>query len=330
MDNQESAPGDASDALPSEPPLNTSLIAVELDNSFTDTQHIRSDGWTSFKRKAFLNDLAERGSVTAACKTASMNARSAYQLRHRDPLFATAWQAALVFAHQRLADDVIDRSISGCVEQIYRDGAIVGERHRYDNKLSIAVLGRLDRQLERAEASDQAHLSALGQWEAFVDAVAEERTEQAETIIAPRASHCEVREVQDDFSSFSANHESNGEDDMNDEEDDDRVWIDDHTWRTNFPPPTGFRGHEDGEYGDDDYSRQCTPEEWAVLDARYPDDCARLGEHERKRLADEALRDSLFKSIADDFAAQGPTSLDDEQEAPGTQEPRGTAEVTPG
>ena len=296
------------------PPANSSLVATELDNSFTETRYFRSDGWTSFRRKAFLDDLAERGSVTAACRTAAINARSAYQLRHRDPLFATAWQAALVFAHQRLADDLMDRSISGCIEQIHRDGAIVGERHRHDNKLSIAVLGRLDRQLERAEVNEEAHLLALGQWDAFVDAVAEERTADAEAIIAPRSKQCEVREVSRDISPFSGNLDFDEDDCMDDEDDGARVWVDDHHWRTDFPPPEDFCGDEYGDYGDPDYSRRCTLEETAVLDARYPDDCTRPDGRERERIEDEALRDSMFKSIAEDFAAKGPGSLDDDDD----------------
>ena len=58
-----------------------------------------------------------------------------------------------------------------------------------------------------------------------------------------------------------------------------------------------------------------------MLDARYPDDCARPDERERERLDDEAERDSLFKSIAADFAAEGPGSLDDEDDAPESEDP---------
>ena len=305
---------DAPPAIPTPdaPAPATSLIAPELDNSFTDTARFRSDGWTSFARRTFLRDLAERASVTAACRKAQMSAQSAYALRNRDAVFASAWEGALVFAHQRLADDLLDRSISGCVDQIHKDGGIVGERHHYDNRLSIAVLARLDRRQERAELLDQPHLRAAANWEAFVDAVAEERTEDAEAIIAPPPlPEPQLHQLSDDFSPFP--EDFNLAD--NDDDEGPRIWISDHSWRTNYPPPADFRGYETGIYGDQDYSRQCTPEEWAVLDRRYPDECARPDDGELTRAGDEAGRDALFAELAEQFEAEGPTSLADEAAA---------------
>ena len=51
-------------------------------------------------------------------------------------------------ARQRLADELLARSLKGSAEQLLRDGAIVGERHHFDNKLAFAILRRLDRQAE--------------------------------------------------------------------------------------------------------------------------------------------------------------------------------------
>ena len=58
------------------------------------------------------------------------------------------------------------------------------------------------------------------------------------------------------------------------------------TWFTDFPPPAGFTGYESCDWGDPDeeYERECTPEERAVLDA----DAKRARDAERA--AEEALR----------------------------------------
>ena len=77
-----------------------------------------------------------------------------------------------------------------------------------------------------------------------------------------------------------------------------RVWIENHTWRTNFPPPGDFLGDEDGEYGDDDYHRQCTPEEWAALDRRFPDAFSNDGTTALED--DDAERDAWFAALADE------------------------------
>ena len=321
-------PDDSSSTPPPEAPAPaSSLVSVELENSFTETQRFRSDGWTSFARRTFLLDLAERGSITAACRKAKMSAQGAYALRNRDPLFDAAWEGALMLARQRLADDLLDRSISGCIDQIHKDGGVVGERHRYDNRLSMAVLARLDRRQDRAELLDQPHLRAVANWEAFVDAVAEERTEDAEAIIAPPPSpEPQLHQLSDDFSQFSEDM------DLADNDDDEgpRIWISDHSWRTNYPPPADFRGYETGIYGDQDYSRQCTPEEWAVLDRRYPDECARPDDGELSRASDEAGRDALFAELAEQFEAEGPTSLADEAAAFDQAEEQAEAPPLPG
>ena len=38
-------------------------------------------------------------------------------------------------------------------------------------------------------------------------------------------------------------------------------------WLTNFPPPPGFDGDEEGDFGDDDYWRELADDEQAALNA---------------------------------------------------------------
>lgn len=68
------------------------------------------------------------------------------------------------------------------------------------------------------------------------------------------------------------------------------VWYDEDTaeWQTNFPPPAGFDGMEEGLFGDPDY--------WRTLDSAEADAFAaqRAAEAEPLRIAGEAARRAFF------------------------------------
>ena len=195
----------------------------------------------------FIGTLAETGVVTFACRTCQMSAKSAYALRHRDPVFSKAWEAALDMARCRLADELLARSLKGSAEQLLRDGCIVGERHHYDNKLAFANLRRLDRQAElrstyRTPPAWEIPLPApavSGQWQNLLDALSEGREGDASSLLSP-AQH-------DQGNSQGNNPPVEGEE--GDELDDDepyvpkRVWQEylSGAWRTNFPPPARLR-----------------------------------------------------------------------------------------
>jgi hypothetical protein len=109
---------------------------------------IRRDGWTGEKMAIFCETLAETAVVAEACDEACMSISGAYAARRRDPILAAARDAALSIARERLADTLLARAMEGNVEQIYRDGELVGERHVLDNRLGLAILRRLDRLAE--------------------------------------------------------------------------------------------------------------------------------------------------------------------------------------
>lgn len=303
------------------PPLEPS---PNLDTVETETRHYRHDGWTPAARASFLDMLAKSGVVTDACRAVQRSSQAAYALRNRDPLFAAGWDAALSMARARLADDLFHRAINGTVDQIWKDGEVVAERHRHDNRLSIAVLNRLDARCDRAERIGEPALRVAANWEAYLAALGEDRIADAQAMLAPPPL-----EYDDDGAIFGQGSESmlihqlhqlrqgkalDEQEDFADEDDDDaRIWIEDHSWRTNFPPPDGFNGYENGIYGDEDYSRQCTPEERALLDVRYPD--AFVDEAEEQRQTDAAERDSYFAALAGALGQaepleEQPTSLD--------------------
>ncbi|WP_260581852.1 hypothetical protein [Sphingopyxis sp. PET50] len=58
--------------------------------------------------------------------------------------------------------------------------------------------------------------------------------------------------------------------------------------RTNFPPPAGFIGIEEGRFGDEDYERTLEPEEEEAFEAAIAEACAPL------RKAGEAARRAFF------------------------------------
>lgn len=67
-------------------------------------------------------------------------------------------------------------------------------------------------------------------------------------------------------------------------------WEEEDGWWTDYPPPPGFDGEEEGEYGDGDYRRALSPAEQAVIDAD-------VAEEDAEELARaEAQRDAYFGS----------------------------------
>ena len=135
----------------------------------------RADGWTPDRMRTFLHALAECGVVADAARAAGMSKQSAYAFRNsaRGRGFDAAWRTALLLARRRLGDELLSRALNGCVEVIMRDGEVWGERHRYDNRLSMAVLARLDRLAESASQFDEAPRRNVHEFEAFVDCVCE-------------------------------------------------------------------------------------------------------------------------------------------------------------
>lgn len=126
---------------------------------------LRHDGWTPEKEAIFFRTLAATGVVADACRACGMSRDAAYSRRNSAAgrAFALAWEAALLLARPAAADDVMSRARHGVIDKVYRNGELVAERHRHDNRLAMAVLTRLDRLVE-----------GLGEREPAVQAVAQE------------------------------------------------------------------------------------------------------------------------------------------------------------
>ena len=133
----------------------------------------RHDGWTPDRIRSFLGTLAQTGSVTVAAKAAGMAVQSAYRFRNRADgrLFHLAWEGALRLARPRLVDEALSRAIHGCVELIVRDGKVWGERHRFDNRLLMSVIGRLDLKAVQSDRENENARIVAEEFDQFVDIV---------------------------------------------------------------------------------------------------------------------------------------------------------------
>ena len=153
------------------------VAATPFDGVILPDSRNRLAGWSADRQRLFLATLAETGSVHLASDAARLAARSAYRLRTRSPAFAAAWDTALQLSVGRLSAIVFDRAINGRVEQVYRDGELVGEKRVPSDKLLTWLLARLDPKRfalpweQRGDADPQAGAVAAfpGQLDALSD-----------------------------------------------------------------------------------------------------------------------------------------------------------------
>ncbi len=103
----------------------------------------RKDGWSPDKQRAFIEALADSGSVATAAQRVDMSESSAYRLR-RAPgaeAFDRAWSAAIDAASKKLLDAAFERALVGTDEPVFdRDGNRVGRRLRQSDRLLMFLL----------------------------------------------------------------------------------------------------------------------------------------------------------------------------------------------
>lgn len=103
----------------------------------------RKDGWSPDKQRAFIEALADCGSVATAAQQVGMSESSAYRLR-RSPgaeAFDRAWSAAIDAASKKLLDAAFERALVGSDEPVFdREGRRVGRRLRQSDRLLMFLL----------------------------------------------------------------------------------------------------------------------------------------------------------------------------------------------
>jgi hypothetical protein len=115
----------------------------------------RHEGWTPDKQHTFLEAVSEGHTVLQACEIVGLSKQSAYALRNsaRGASFALGWEAAVLKSRDALADELMERAFHGTRDTVTADDdRRIVTRHRHDNRLALAMLGRLDRMADAARA----------------------------------------------------------------------------------------------------------------------------------------------------------------------------------
>ena len=105
---------------------------------------------------AFVQTLAQWGNVRAAAQQAGVSRAHLYRMRRASTEFRQLWDAALVLARPQVEEVLADRALNGVQETVFYHGEEVATRTRYDGRLLLAHLARLD----RIESTNQIYMVA--------------------------------------------------------------------------------------------------------------------------------------------------------------------------
>ena len=235
--------------LPARQPVQNGALAPA-----PSPRDMRLTGWTPQVKCGFLEALARCGNVRDAAAFVSMSREGAYKLRRRDRAFALAWEGALVQARE-LAEDVLqDKALNGITEQLSYHGEVIDTRTRFDGRLLLALLGRLDKRAE----SETAMLGA-DRFDALLDAISAD-ADAGDLLETPAQARARAADEAQAERIAAAQEEEAAQ-----EADPHMIWEEGDAWYTDYPAPPGYDGIEDGDYGDADYRRTLSPEELAAL-----------------------------------------------------------------
>jgi hypothetical protein len=227
-----------------------------------------ASGWTPRRQAQFLSAIADGATVQDAAAEAGLSRRSAYALRRRADgrAFDLGWQAAEILARDALRETLWDRAQNGQSWTTVRDDGervITTTRHRFDNRLALAMLTRLEtRVAERPRDDDVRIAGKMDDLLALIEG-GEAPAERAEIIARlfappPVIGTCEPCES-----------------DLAEESDDLVVWWDGEgeSWLTTLPAPPDFDGDEFGRYAEGDYLRTLSEEEQEAIAHFIPEEC---------------------------------------------------------
>ena len=159
----------------------TDQFAMAAEHQLAPTRH-RDDGWTAARQRAFLERLAECGSVSAAARSVGMSRESAYGLRRRTDAraFVQAWDAARILAVEHLTEVAWDRALHGQARPIYYRGELVGETRQFDNRLLLALIAQNRAAAGAALPSAELLAAVAADWDGALD-----RAERGEAFAEP-------------------------------------------------------------------------------------------------------------------------------------------------
>lgn len=245
--------------------------------------------WTPAKMTVFSRHMGATGSVRRAAEEAGMSANAAYELRQRPEgvAFRIAWEAALLIARGRLADDTLEWAIWGREEEVVRTldrdaGTITTTRKRHESRLAMSVLARLDNRIAAPPGGDRdAHAARIvaQDFAGFLDLVAAGGDAMAVSIwIAARdpEKQAEIRaleqchllaEQQEKVRRARLLIEAETMATHFAAQDPHRIWMmADGQYMTDYPPGPDFCGTEQGHYGVEGYCRSASEDELTGLE----------------------------------------------------------------
>jgi hypothetical protein len=102
----------------------------------------RHDGWTAERQIAFIEKLADCGSITAAARHVGMSRESVRKLRRRPEAraFRDACDAALDCGYAEVEESAMERAKSGVARPVFYKGEQVGEWRHFDEHLTRFLL----------------------------------------------------------------------------------------------------------------------------------------------------------------------------------------------
>jgi hypothetical protein len=102
----------------------------------------RHDGWTPERQRAFIEALADTGSVTRAAAQVNIAQANCYTLRRAPGAegFRAAWDAALDYGVLRLKDIAFERAIEGQLVPVFVAGKLMGFRRKRNDALLMFCL----------------------------------------------------------------------------------------------------------------------------------------------------------------------------------------------
>jgi hypothetical protein len=131
------------------PPLATSDPAVPpAQTHITAPADIPAD-LPLATQAAFLRTLAQWGNVRAAAQQVGVSRQYLYRMRRASVKFRDLWDAALVLARPQVEEVLADRALNGMQESVFYHGEEIATRTRYDSRLLLAHLARLDQVEQR-------------------------------------------------------------------------------------------------------------------------------------------------------------------------------------
>jgi hypothetical protein len=102
----------------------------------------RADGWTPARQRAFIEALAELGSVTAAARRVNMSHSTAYDLYNHPEAeeLRRAWDHAVAIGAAQVHDAAIERAIHGVPRPVFYKGEQVGEWRHFNERVVTWIM----------------------------------------------------------------------------------------------------------------------------------------------------------------------------------------------